>query len=1668
MKKALLWIIPVLFATNLMAQTQWGLGWRKDRISFHEIKADTATITCITTDTIQVNKYYYQVEIGVVDSTMIFVSDNGDTLEISRDKSDKFALDLDLNGTRIFSLDTAAVMQLARDGDTLQFDPYHNIHVLEYEQAGTNKFWADSLGVLYLASMLGVKTAVPYHEVSTYSATPEWNLTDTAYNLRINSEAQSEDTSSVHIYTASGVPGIQGSATDGDQSDISWNTSDQMVFNGATGSYQFQTTETVLLRAFNTDASETAEFHLGQASSANASLAIGFNDASDYAYFQIYGETAGDGFVIADGGVAAFGTIVPLANSVTFGDKLTQRDILVTRENVAAGTDSALGITIASGLPQINFYATDGDVQTITNNTSDQLVFSGAVGGYSFDDDIFPSLDDTYDLGSLTLRWNDLWASDNVYIGGGAANQTATLLISHEATPANTDSSIKIYMNAGVPTISGSGTDADNSTIYWNTSDQIVVTGNSGGLITYSNIDPGATDTYTLGATAAWGSAYITDNLCVGGKAQTASIYVSQEAVFANTDSSVKVWVNSGVPTISGAGTDGDQSTITWDTADQMDFTGAVGGYTFDNDVIVSDSITTTTGFRNDAGSKLKGNVAIGRDAVGDNVIPVVTVLGDADADGTATTSETFQLTLTPNATPTLAAWAFSSTQAAGGYTFDEDIVTAGDLYVNGDDIKSDGDITITPTGDDVLLDAGLTVGSGTEAGDNNLRVEGTSLLVGEVDASDSLTVTKGIRTEGVSLLKGNVGIGRGAVADGVIPTLTILGDADADGSASTSETLTLTLTPNADPTLASWAFSNTQAVGGYTFDEGVTVATGKFIKVGAIQWDMAATDSIDGEVIGANTIDDDAIDLGDFTSADMTFDSDLVPSADGSYDLGDGAADWDSLYVEDVVVDVNLDAAGIVAAGTLTTDVAAADLELNGTTVTASGTNAAVPMTIDVKGTAGSGYLEIVDDNNAGFLAIGRTTSTGYSVLSVTDGGGDNLPGFIDLFDDGGNGDYIWFSSDHVFRTAAAIPADDDAGGYAIIDADDGTIGASAQNVNSAITTVYTRLAADASQGADIGASAVPFNLVYADSVHANWFGGSNFTLGTAGDVVTINASTLQQRVAVPQFGMTDTDINKNISTFAQSIDSSAIVLDASQTEPQIQMKGNDADAFELTINTADGAVFQNATTYNFDNAALIGTAHSVAGNLSLYGGLTTVGPKFILYNSVDEDDTQDYWVFEPNGTNFYLGVDDNDDTFIFSNAGNFTALGNVAGATYGSDASISNAELLTYDDGTITQVLVGGGAGVTPVWTEATGTGAPVRATAPTFASTIFAVSADPYFYITDTEVNLNTSTAAQILDSLAIGLDVSQLQPNIYLRGNDGDAGTISYDSSDAFVFKNAEGGLKLRTAAGGDPTVILAQPSVAHGMTTYLPNDALLWISQNSGSNGGALIRGASDGAGTTGLTFMGLIGVEDPTDAVPALSFVGGKKNGTGHTALGALETVFNVINSTTTVMKVLGNSAGVFTASASPLNGSFTVGSKGSMMTFLLTDEAVPAGTDSSKLVDISTYGDVFETNNGLVVRSGSHPSTTDGTEYTMATGVAGWGWVQAGTIGGTYATFRFTSDGAVILVGAAAGLTTADISTTNDSDAKINIYDGGTGIVIENQLNATVTVAYELHYYTP
>jgi len=79
-----------------------------------------------------------------------------------------------------------------------------------------------------------------------------------------------------------------------------------------------------------------------------------------------------------------------------------------------------------------------------------------------------------------------------------------------------------------------------------------------------------------------------------------------------------------------------------------------------------------------------------------------------------------------------------------------------------------------------------------------------------------------------------------------------------------------------------------------------------------------------------------------------------------------------------------------------------------------------------------------------------------------------------------------------------------------------------------------------------------------------------------------------------------------------------------------------------------------------------------------------------------------------------------------------------------------------------------------------------------------------------------------------------------------------------------------------------------------------------------------------------------------------------------------------------------------------------------------------------------------------------------------MPTAVSGWGEVMAGD-NVEWAHFRYTAAGVVTLIA-----NSANVTTTDDTDANMNIYDAGTGIIIENQLGSTLNFGVVIHYYTP
>lgn len=96
-----------------------------------------------------------------------------------------------------------------------------------------------------------------------------------------------------------------------------------------------------------------------------------------------------------------------------------------------------------------------------------------------------------------------------------------------------------------------------------------------------------------------------------------------------------------------------------------------------------------------------------------------------------------------------------------------------------------------------------------------------TSVAFDVDDGTTELDLTGSLNVSADGIVANDLQVG--SSVDDHQPLFKVVGDADSDAGGDTSDTLQVTLTPNADPTLAAWAFTSTQSAG-YTFDKSATI----------------------------------------------------------------------------------------------------------------------------------------------------------------------------------------------------------------------------------------------------------------------------------------------------------------------------------------------------------------------------------------------------------------------------------------------------------------------------------------------------------------------------------------------------------------------------------------------------------------------------------------------------------------------------------------------------------------------------------------------------------------------------------------------------------------------------------------------------------------------------
>ena len=209
--------------------------------------------------------------------------------------------------------------------------------------------------------------------------------------------------------------------------------------------------------------------------------------------------------------------------------------------------------------------------------------------------------------------------------------------------------------------------------------------------------------------------------------------------------------------------------------------------------------------------------------------------------------------------------------------------------------------------------------------------------------------------------------------------------------------------------------------------------------------------------------------------------------------------------------------------------------------------------------------------------------------------------------------------------------------------------------------------------------------------------------------------------------------------------------------------------------------------------------------------------------------------------------------------------------------------ATINAIDDGATTEILVGGGAGVVPVWTTATGTGAPVREGSPTLSGIVtFPIAAAP---TTDADGEMSFDTdgwgagydALEIWNGTASAYVVAVTASDIPNNGQ-----VPKWNTGGEITWENISAATDINPVDTGDENATFypilvdgatgTQATETDGELTYNPFTGLFTIPAISASGNVTAATVSSDTTMTVGtdLTITGLDITADGTEVVISL------------------------------------------------------------------------------------------------------------------------------------------------------------------------------------------------------
>jgi hypothetical protein len=169
--------------------------------------------------------------------------------------------------------------------------------------------------------------------------------------------------------------------------------------------------------------------------------------------------------------------------------------------------------------------------------------------------------------------------------------------------------------------------------------------------------------------------------------------------------------------------------------------------------------------------------------------------------------------------------------------------------------------------------------------------------------------------------------------------------------------------------------------------------------------------------------------------------------------------------------------------------------------------------------------------------------------------------------------------------------------------------------------------------------------------------------------------------------------------------------------------------------------------------------------------------------------------------------------------------------------------------------------------------------------------------------------TSSTAYGLYSSITATGTSSTVYGLYVGAATSGAGSAAYG---AYIGGNVGIGTTapnyvLEAKGSVAPKFALSDTGLASGITSFLQTDTYFAVEQVTDDDGGARLWGVSDSVGQNPLRLIGAFGNTDPTDTVPAVWLIAGKRSGTSITSLGNAETVLAISNNGTDSVTVLGS-----------------------------------------------------------------------------------------------------------------------------------------------------------------